>query len=78
MEIGASIDHFDGGEVDLWRIVDVLRADKPWHSYLYLAVDATGPGLWRLAERLPEEGWRYLEEKDMYRAYSPTRDSDEG
>jgi hypothetical protein len=58
VKIGASIGHFDRGEEDFWRAVDALRADKPWHSYLYLAVDATGPDLWRLADRIPEEGWQ--------------------
>ncbi|MGC9051380.1 hypothetical protein [Pyrobaculum sp.] len=31
---------------------------SPWYAYLYLAVDAAEPGLWRLADRLPEEGWQ--------------------
>ncbi len=78
VKIGASIGHFDRGEEDLWHAVDALRADKPWHSYLYLAVDATGPGLWRPADHLPEEGWRHLEERDLYGAYEPAKNSDEG
>jgi hypothetical protein len=78
VKIGASIDHFDGGEEDLWRAVDALRTDKPWYVCLYLAVDATGPGLWRLADHLLEEGWRHLKERDLYGAYELAKDNDQG
>jgi hypothetical protein len=38
------MDHFDGGEEDLWRAVDALRAA------VRLTWRQTPPGLWRLAE----------------------------